>query len=85
MYYFLLSNTENIESKATGSIFKEASGALMKSLDLVIPSEDILENFENIMSPIFELQEKFEAENETLATLRDTLLPKLMSGEIITK
>ena len=85
VYYFLLSNTENIESKATGSIFKEASGALMKSLDLVIPSEDILENFENIMSPIFELQEKFEAENETLATLRDTLLPKLMSGEIITK
>ena len=82
VYYFLLSNTENIESKATGSTFKEASGVLMKSLDLVIPSEDILENFENIMSPIFELQEKFEAENETLASLRDTLLPKLMNGEI---
>ena len=85
VYYFLLSNTENIESKATGSTFKEASGALMKSLELVIPSEDILEKFENIMSPIFESQEKFEAENETLATLRDTLLPKLMNGEIITK
>ena len=82
VYYFLLSNTENIESKATGSTFKEASGALMKSLDLVIPSEDILEKFENIMSPIFESQENFEAENETLATLRDTLLPKLMSGEL---
>ena len=82
VYYFLLSNTENIESKATGSTFKEASGALMKSLELVIPSEDILEKFENIMSPIFESQEKFEAENETLATLRDTLLPKLMNGEI---
>ena len=85
VYYFLLSNTENIESKATGSTFKEASGALMKSLELVIPSEDILEKFENIMSPIFESQEKFEAENETLATLRDTLLPKLMSGEIKTE
>ena len=82
VYYFLLSNTENIESKATGSTFKEASGALMKSLELVIPREDILEKFENIMSPIFESQEKFEAENETLATLRDTLLPKLMNGEI---
>ena len=82
VYYFLLSNTENIESKATGSTFKEASGALMKSLELVIPSEDILEKFEKIMSPIFELQEKFEAENETLTTLRDTLLPKLMNGEI---
>ncbi|MBR5493462.1 MAG: restriction endonuclease subunit S [Alistipes sp.] len=82
VYYFLLSNTENIESKATGSTFKEASGALMKSLDLVIPSEDILEKFETIMSPIFESQEKFEAENKTLVTLRDTLLPKLMNGEI---
>ena len=82
VYYFLLSNTENIESKATGSTFKEASGALMKSLELVIPSDDILEKFEKIMSPIFESQEKFEVENETLATLRDTLLPKLMNGEI---
>ena len=82
VYYFLLSNTEKIESKASGSTFKEASGTLMKSLDLVIPSEDILEIFETIMSPIFESQEKFEAENETLATLRDTLLPKLMNGEI---
>ena len=82
VYYFLLSNTENIESKATGSTFKEASGALMKSLELVIPSDDILEKFEKIMSPIFEAQEKFEAENETFATLRDTLLPKLMNGEI---
>ena len=82
VYYFLLSNTENIESKATGSTFKEASGALMKSLELVIPSDDILEKFEKIMSPIFESQEKFEAENETLAMLRDTLLPKLMNGEI---
>ena len=82
VYYFLLSNTENIESKATGSTFKEASGALMKSLELVIPSDDILEKFEKIMSPIFEAQEKFEAENEALATLRDTLLPKLMNGEI---
>ena len=82
VYYFLLSNTENIESKASGSTFEEASGTLMKSLDLVIPSEDILEIFETIMSPIFESQEKFEAENETLATLRDTLLPKLMNGEI---
>ena len=82
VYYFLLSNTENIESKATGSTFKEASGALMKSLELMIPSDDILEKFEKIMSPIFESQEKFEAENETIATLRDTLLPKLMNGEI---
>lgn len=82
VYYFLLSHTENIESKATGSTFKEASGALMKSLELVIPSDDILEKFEKIMSPIFETQEKFEAENEALATLRDTLLPKLMNGEI---
>ena len=82
VYYFLLSNTENIESKATGSTFKEASGALMKSLELVIPSDDILEKFEKIMSPIFEAQEKFEAENEALSTIRDTLLPKLMNGEI---
>jgi type I restriction enzyme S subunit len=34
------------------------------------------------MQPIFTKQEKLEEENKNLTTLRDTLLPKLMSGEI---
>lgn len=82
IYYFLLTNTSNIESQASGSTFKEASGALMKALNIVIPSDSILDAFEKIISPIFDAQEKMEEENLKLATLRDTLLPKLMNGEL---
>ena len=85
IYYFLQSNTENIELKASGSTFKEASGSLMKSLDLIMPNDALLSRFEEMMTPIFNSQEKLEEENRNLSTLRDTLLPKLMNGEIITK
>ena len=82
IYYFLKISTKDIENKATGSTFKEASGALMKSLQLIIAPERILHDFENIMKPLFTQQEVLEDESRRLAELRDTLLPKLMSGEI---
>ena len=54
----------------------------MKSLEIVIPSDEVLTDFENIVQPLFDMQEHNEEENEQLSTLRDTLLPKLMKGEI---
>ena len=82
IYYFLKISTKDIENKATGSTFKEASGALMKSLQLIIAPERILHDFENIMKPLFTQQEVLEDESRRLAELRDALLPKLMSGEL---
>ena len=82
IYYFLKASTEEIENKATGSTFKEASGALMKSLPAIIPSSYILDSFEELIEPIFRKQETMEDESRRLAQLRDTLLPRLMSGEI---
>ena len=82
IYYYLKTNTGEIESKASGSTFKEASGALMNSLPVVIPKLEPLYNFNEIVNPLFETQEKNEIENLKLSKLRDTLLPKLMSGEL---
>lgn len=67
---------------ASGSTFKEASGALMKSLNVVIPPSSLLQEYEKRVSSIFNKQECLEEEIHHLTTLRDTLLPKLMSGEI---
>lgn len=81
--YFLLKHlTPEIENKSTGSTFKEASGSLMKSLAVIIPEKQILDEFELKVKSIFDLQEAKEDENQRLSSLRDTLLPKLMSGEI---
>ena len=82
LYYFLKTNTAKIESMSSGTTFKEASGALMKSLPAVVPPQIQLDAFENTVKEIFSLQESLETENQRLSTLRDTLLPKLMSGEI---
>ena len=82
IYHFLKTSTKEIENKATGSTFKEASGALMKSLQLIIAPQIVLDDFEQVMKPILREQEIIEDENSRLASLRDTLLPRLMSGEL---
>lgn len=81
IYLFLKNNIAVIESKASGSTFKEASGALMKSLGIPIANKKISIQFYDICNAIFKQQEKVEEENSILSTLRDTLLPKLMNNE----
>ena len=84
IYYFLKSNFDLIDSMASGSTFKEISGTAMKNIPILIPDEKTLLEFQSLSSGIFDEQEKLEEENQKLASLRDTLLPKLMSGEIET-
>ena len=82
LYCFLKYVTPEIENKSTGSTFKEASGALMKSLQVIMPEQKVFEDFEEIVCPLFARIESLEKENSRLSLLRDTLLPRLMSGEI---
>ena len=82
LYCFLKYVTPEIENKSTGSTFKEASGALMKSLQVIMPEKKVFEDFETIVSPLFTRIESLEKENSRLSLLRDTLLPRLMSGEL---
>lgn len=82
LYCFLKYVTPVIENKSTGSTFKEASGSLMKSLQVIMPEQKVFEEFETIVSPLFARIESLEKENSRLSLLRDTLLPRLMSGEL---
>lgn len=82
LYCFLKYVTPEIENKSTGSTFKEASGSLMKSLQVIMPEQKVFEDFETVVSPLFARIESLEKENSRLSLLRDTLLPRLMSGEL---
>ncbi len=82
VYYFLIHDLPLIESKASGSTFKEVSGSVMKSVEAVIPDGNTIAKFNDFCRPVFEMQEKLEQENRKLAAMRDSLLPRLMSGEI---
>ena len=82
VYYFLKHNLPTIEGMASGSTFKEVSGSTMKSVPATIPDDVSLAQFDDFCRPIFNQQRTLEAQNQSLSSLRDSLLPKLMSGEI---
>lgn len=82
VYYFLKHNLPIIEGMASGSTFKEISGSTMKGVPAVIPNADTIARFNDFCAPIFAQQRILEEQNQSLAALRDTLLPKLMSSEI---
>ena len=82
VYFFLKHNLPVIEGMASGSTFKEVSGSTMKNIPAVIPDAETLARFNDFCAPIFAQQRILEEQSQSLAALRDNLLPKLMSGEI---
>ena len=82
VYFFLKKALPTIESMASGSTFKEISGSAMRTVPAIIPDDDILHEFSAFCEPLFQQQRTLEAENRSLAALRDSLLPKLMTGEL---
>ncbi|WP_238523708.1 restriction endonuclease subunit S [Methanobrevibacter smithii] len=80
LYLFLLFNQKEIENLASGSVQQNLSKDLITNLELVVPPTEIIEKL-----PFKEIYDKISNnyfEIEYLTNLRDTLLPKLMSGEI---
>ena len=83
--YLALKAYEFSNLGSTSSIATAVNSKIIKAMMWIMPEERVLRDFHNLISPIFNRIKNNIIENETLATLRDTLLPKLMNGEIITK
>ena len=66
----------------TGSTIPHVSGRDILSYRFVLPPTELLAAFEQLAGPVYSRMLQNAAESETLAALRDTLLPKLMSGEL---
>jgi type I restriction enzyme, S subunit len=69
----------------TGAVQLKINQANMKQIPIVIPTRPILKAFNDIILPFFDKRRSNIEENQYLIQLRDTLLPKLMSGEICVK
>ena len=67
---------------STSSIATAVNSKIIKAMPWVMPNDDVLRDFHNIVAPPFAQIKNNIRENDTLTTLRDTLLPKLMNGEI---
>jgi type I restriction enzyme S subunit len=73
----------NFESLgSTSSIAKAVNSKIIKALPVIVPSKEILGSFDSLVKPLFDKIKSNQIENKNLEDLRDTLLPKLLSGEI---
>lgn len=81
IFYTVQNSLPTILNHATGSTFKEASSSVLKKISICLPPISITEKFKETVDAIFERQNILELENQTLAALRDWLLPLLMNGQ----
>lgn len=80
VYHFVKS--KDLASLNAGSAVPSMTTNILNSMQLYIPDEKTLEKFENIVSPMYSAMQENTKESKILANTRDTLLPKLMSGEL---
>lgn len=85
-FIYLLTNSTDflvdLRSRANSGVQVNLSSSEIKASQTVLPSEEVNNAFSEITLPMFEIIINNQLENQRLAQLRDTLLPKLMSGEL---
>ena len=85
-FIYLLTNSKDflidLRSRANSGVQVNLSSAEIKASRTILPSEKVNTAFSEITLPMFEAIISNQLENQRLAQLRDTLLPRLMSGEI---
>ena len=79
--YMLFKHTQ-VKSIVTGAVQPKISQANLRSIQVVIPPENLLIEYNSQIEPMFALFRANDKASKTLIVLRDTLLPKLMNGEI---
>jgi len=80
VYFFMQS--KDLESMNAGSAVPSMTTEILNALPIVIPPNEELTRFEEVVSVQFKQIQDILRENNTLATLRDALVPRLMSGEL---
>ena len=80
VYHFV--KIKDLASLNAGSAVPSMTTNILNAMQLYIPDEKTLAKFENIVSPMYSAMQENTKESKILANTRDTLLPKLMSGEL---
>ena len=80
VYHFMKS--KDLASMNAGSAVPSMTTSILNAMELRIPSPETLESFESSVAPMYEMMQENETQSHKLAELRDTLLPKLMSGQL---
>lgn len=82
MLFWCRQNMESIKARANGSTFMEISKKAFRPIPALIPPDQIVNAFAEVAGALFNRLVKNEKQAQTLSTLRDTLLPRLISGQL---
>jgi len=82
MYLWLDKYMQVVKNAANGSTFLEISKTAFRNIECVVPLQDVLEKFDQIIEPIFSKVLYNITQTQSLTKTRDILLPKLMSGQV---
>jgi type I restriction enzyme S subunit len=82
LLFWCRQNMELIKARANGSTFMEISKKAFRPIPALVPPEPLVSAFEGMASPLFARIVENERQAQTLASLRDTLLPRLISGQL---
>lgn len=80
VYFFLKS--KDLSAMNAGSAVPSMTTDILYQMEINIPDKTVFETYDTIVSPLFKQIQVNQEENQSLSALRDTLLPKLMAGEI---
>ncbi|MBU3925241.1 restriction endonuclease subunit S [Patescibacteria group bacterium] len=82
LFYWMLKNVSTIINTATGGAQQHINKNDVNGFDFIVPADDILKKHYEAVNPMIEKISSNCFQIQTLSTLRDTLLPKLMKGEL---
>ncbi|MBK8529359.1 MAG: restriction endonuclease subunit S [Rubrivivax sp.] len=82
MLFWCQQNMEGIKARANGSTFMEISKKAFRPIPALVPSSPAIKAFLAVASPLFARLVSNEQQAQSLATIRDTLLPRLISGQL---
>ena len=82
LYLFFKHIRQDLVALGNGSVFTNLKTDILKSFPVVVPDEAIMRRFNETVEPIFRGLENCTRESAKIASLRDLLLPRLMSGEL---
>lgn len=80
VYHFV--KAKDLASMNAGSAVPSMTTDILNAMEVAIPSASVLEEFERMVAPMYSAIQENNKQSKKLAELRDTLLPKLISGEI---
>jgi type I restriction enzyme S subunit len=80
--FWLDANMNEIKNRAGGATFAEISKSAFKSIPFIVPSDKVLQAYSQFSEPILEQLTLLAEQNSSLVSLRDSLLPRLISGEL---